>query len=71
MQVFGAWKVNSLAVLFPLILSLVAFVLAMIALFAGTGPQQQQLEEYHIIAVCCPGTSHSGCIVKLTIIFVD
>lgn len=52
MKLFGAWRFNSLLVVFPLVFSLVAFVLAMIALFAGTGPQQQQLEEYHIIAVC-------------------
>ena len=38
--------------LFPTI----AFVLVAIALFAGTGPQQQQLEEYHILSVgCLPG----------------
>ncbi|KAI1810635.1 actin cortical patch SUR7/pH-response regulator pali [Poronia punctata] len=35
----------------PILLTFVAFVLAMIALLAGTGPQQKSLEPYHIIAV--------------------
>ncbi|KAI1298899.1 actin cortical patch SUR7/pH-response regulator pali [Xylaria venustula] len=35
----------------PVLVSFVAFVLVMIALLAGTGPQQQSLEPYHIIAV--------------------
>ncbi|KAI3322218.1 hypothetical protein HD806DRAFT_501395 [Xylariaceae sp. AK1471] len=35
----------------PVLLSFVAFVLALIALLAGTGPQQEALEPYHIIAV--------------------
>ncbi|KAI0393861.1 hypothetical protein F5Y17DRAFT_286489 [Xylariaceae sp. FL0594] len=35
----------------PALLSFVAFVLVMIALLAGTGPQQKSLEPYHIIAV--------------------
>ncbi len=52
MKMLTSWRVSSLQVVFPLILSFVAFILAMIAIFAGTGPQQQQLEEYHIIAVC-------------------
>lgn len=52
MKSYGAGRISSLQVLFPLILSFAAFVLVMLALFAGTGPQQQQLEDYHIIAVC-------------------
>ena len=51
MKSYGSGRVGSLQVLLPLIFSFAAFVLAMLALFAGTGPQQQQLEEYHIIAV--------------------
>lgn len=51
MKSYGSGRVGSFQVLLPLIFSFTAFVLAMIALFAGTGPQQQQLEEYHIIAV--------------------
>ncbi|KAI0913650.1 actin cortical patch SUR7/pH-response regulator pali [Ustulina deusta] len=35
----------------PVLISFVAFVLVMIALLAGTGPQQKSLEPYHIIAV--------------------
>ncbi|TGJ84494.1 hypothetical protein E0Z10_g4289 [Xylaria hypoxylon] len=35
----------------PVLISFVAFVLVMIALLAGTGPQQESLEPYHIIAV--------------------
>ncbi|GAP87282.1 putative sur7 protein [Rosellinia necatrix] len=35
----------------PVLISFVAFVLALIALLAGTGPQQEALEPYHIIAV--------------------
>lgn len=44
-------RVPPFAILLPLVLSLAAFVLTMIALFAGTGSQQQALESYHIIAV--------------------
>ncbi|RYP55855.1 hypothetical protein DL771_012322 [Monosporascus sp. 5C6A] len=51
MKVLGAGRVAPLPVVFPLLLSLVAFVLVMIALFAGTGGRQQELEEYHIIAI--------------------
>ena len=51
MKSFGSGRASSLQVLLPLIFSFAAFVLAMLALFAGTGPQQQQLEDYHIIAV--------------------
>ncbi|KAI1761119.1 hypothetical protein GGR53DRAFT_45096 [Hypoxylon sp. FL1150] len=43
--------VRPLAVVIPLILSIVGFILAMIALFAGTGSQQQALEDYHLIAI--------------------
>ncbi|KAI1264190.1 actin cortical patch SUR7/pH-response regulator pali [Xylariaceae sp. FL1019] len=39
----------------PVIFSFVAFVLALILLLAGTGPQQRQLEPYHIIAVNISG----------------
>lgn len=50
-------QLSRLHVVFPLIFSLVAFILAMICLFAGTGPQQQALEDYHIIAVGSKTTS--------------
>ncbi|KAI0117071.1 actin cortical patch SUR7/pH-response regulator pali [Daldinia grandis] len=40
-----------LTVVIPTILSLVGFVLAMIALFAGSGSQQRSMENYHIIAI--------------------
>ncbi|KAI2469862.1 hypothetical protein F4781DRAFT_442258 [Annulohypoxylon bovei var. microspora] len=43
--------IRPLAVVIPLILSIAGFVLAMIALFAGSGSQQQALEEYHLIAI--------------------
>ncbi|KAI0176059.1 hypothetical protein GGR52DRAFT_342856 [Hypoxylon sp. FL1284] len=51
MPILKDGRVRPLAVVIPLILSIVAFVLAMIALFAGTGSQQQALEGYHIIAI--------------------
>ncbi|KAI0447792.1 actin cortical patch SUR7/pH-response regulator pali [Xylaria telfairii] len=35
----------------PVLISFVTFVLALIILLAGTGPQQESLEPYHIIAV--------------------
>ncbi|KAI1821550.1 actin cortical patch SUR7/pH-response regulator pali [Xylaria intraflava] len=35
----------------PVLITFVSFVLALIALLAGTGPQQKSLEPYHIIAV--------------------
>ncbi|OTB03706.1 hypothetical protein M426DRAFT_321412 [Hypoxylon sp. CI-4A] len=44
-------RVRPLMVVIPLILSLAGFILAMIALFAGSGSQQQALEEYHLIAL--------------------
>ncbi|KAI6090199.1 hypothetical protein F4821DRAFT_38445 [Hypoxylon rubiginosum] len=44
-------RVRPLAVVIPLILSIAGFILAMIALFAGTGSQQQALEDYHLIAI--------------------
>lgn len=37
--------------LLPVLITFVAFVLGLIALLAGTGPQQESLEPYHIIAV--------------------
>ncbi|KAI1093564.1 hypothetical protein F5B19DRAFT_127637 [Rostrohypoxylon terebratum] len=43
--------IRPLTVIVPLILSIAGFVLAMIALFAGSGPQQQALEDYHLIAI--------------------
>lgn len=51
MQLFGVWRASALTLIFPLVFSLAAFALAMVALFAGTGAQQQQLEDYHIIAI--------------------
>ncbi|CAJ2512370.1 Uu.00g053850.m01.CDS01 [Anthostomella pinea] len=44
-------RASTFAVVIPLVLSLAGFVLAMLALFAGTGSQQQVMEDYHIIAV--------------------
>ncbi|GAW14394.1 hypothetical protein ANO14919_037960 [Xylariales sp. No.14919] len=41
----------------PVLVSFIAFILVMIALLAGTGPQQESLEPYHIIAV---NLSHFG-----------
>ncbi|KAI0878993.1 actin cortical patch SUR7/pH-response regulator pali [Hypoxylon argillaceum] len=35
----------------PVLISFVAFILVVIALLAGTGPQQESLEPYHVIAV--------------------
>lgn len=35
----------------PVLISFVALVLGLIALLAGTGPQQESLEPYHIVAV--------------------
>ncbi|RYO75491.1 hypothetical protein DL766_009390 [Monosporascus sp. MC13-8B] len=55
MKMLGAGRVTPLPVVFPLLLSLAAFVLAMIALFAGTGSRQQELEEYHIVAINMSG----------------
>ncbi|KAI1447645.1 hypothetical protein F5Y02DRAFT_415643 [Annulohypoxylon stygium] len=43
--------VRPLTVIVPLILSIAGFVLAMIALFAGSGSQQQALEDYHLISI--------------------
>ncbi|OTA84423.1 hypothetical protein M434DRAFT_83346 [Hypoxylon sp. CO27-5] len=45
-------------VIIPLILSIAGFVLAMLALFAGTGSQQQALEEYHLIAINMSNFGH-------------
>ncbi|KAI0007998.1 hypothetical protein F4779DRAFT_589021 [Xylariaceae sp. FL0662B] len=45
-------------VVLPLLLSIVGFVLAMLALFAGTGPRQQALEEYHLIAINMSNFGH-------------
>ncbi|KAI1203948.1 actin cortical patch SUR7/pH-response regulator pali [Nemania serpens] len=35
----------------PVLISFVALVLGLIALLAGTGPQQESLEPYHIVAI--------------------
>jgi len=51
MGVFGSWRIKTWPLFIPLLLSIVAFVLSMIALFAGTGPQQQALEEYHMLSI--------------------
>ncbi|KAI8954051.1 actin cortical patch SUR7/pH-response regulator pali [Xylaria longipes] len=42
----------------PVLISFVAFVLALIVLLAGTGPQQESLEPYHIIAVNLSNFGH-------------
>ncbi|KAI0203756.1 actin cortical patch SUR7/pH-response regulator pali [Astrocystis sublimbata] len=42
----------------PVIFSLVGFVLALIVLLAGTGPQQESMEPYHIIAVNLSNFGH-------------
>ncbi|KAH7035484.1 actin cortical patch SUR7/pH-response regulator pali [Microdochium trichocladiopsis] len=55
MGVFGSWKVKTWPLFIPLALSIAAFVLSMIALFAGTGPQQQALEEYHMLSLNVSG----------------
>ncbi|CAJ2504606.1 Uu.00g120000.m01.CDS01 [Anthostomella pinea] len=46
--------------MFPFLCSLVAFGLVITALTAGAGSLQQQLEEYHILAVSYPLISQSG-----------
>lgn len=51
MGVFGSWQVKTWPLFIPLLLSIAAFVLSMLALFAGTGAQQQALEEYHMFSV--------------------
>lgn len=55
MGVFGSWRVKTWPLFIPLALSIIAFVLSMIALFAGTGPQQQALEDYHMLAINISG----------------
>ncbi|KAI0596479.1 actin cortical patch SUR7/pH-response regulator pali [Biscogniauxia sp. FL1348] len=47
----GETRVNPFLVIIPLLLSIVGFVLTMLALLAGTGPQQHALEDYHLLAV--------------------
>ncbi|KAI0404316.1 actin cortical patch SUR7/pH-response regulator pali [Xylaria palmicola] len=42
----------------PVLISFVALVLAMILLLAGTGPQKESLEPYHIIAVNLSNFGH-------------
>lgn len=42
----------------PVLISFVTFVLALVALLAGTGPQQQSLEPYHIIAINLSNFGH-------------
>ncbi|KAI1207966.1 uncharacterized protein F4807DRAFT_160689 [Annulohypoxylon truncatum] len=51
--------IRPLAVIVPLILSIAGFVLAMIALFAGSGSQQQALEDYHLIAINMSDFGHN------------
>ncbi|KAI1381935.1 hypothetical protein F4677DRAFT_400323 [Hypoxylon crocopeplum] len=50
--------VTPLAAIIPLLLSIASFVLAMLALFAGTGSQQQALEDYHLIAINMSNFAH-------------
>ncbi|KXJ95622.1 actin cortical patch SUR7/pH-response regulator pali [Microdochium bolleyi] len=57
MGIFGSWKVKTWPLFIPLALSIAAFVLSMLALFAGTGQQQQALEEYHMFSI---NVSHFG-----------
>ncbi|KAI2606710.1 hypothetical protein GGR54DRAFT_620410 [Hypoxylon sp. NC1633] len=52
-------RATPLAAIIPLILSLAGFVLAMLALFAGTGSQQQALEDYHFIAINMSNFGHN------------
>ncbi|KAI1491888.1 actin cortical patch SUR7/pH-response regulator pali [Biscogniauxia mediterranea] len=47
----GDTRIKPLLVIIPLLLSIVGFVLTMVALFAGTGPQRHALQDYHLIAV--------------------
>ncbi|KAI1097594.1 hypothetical protein F4804DRAFT_159885 [Jackrogersella minutella] len=51
MAIMRDGNINPIAVIVPLVLSIAGFVLAMLALFAGTGSQQQALESYHLIAI--------------------
>ncbi|KAI1498734.1 actin cortical patch SUR7/pH-response regulator pali [Biscogniauxia marginata] len=51
-------RIRPLLVVIPLLLSIVGFVLAMLALFAGTGPQQQAMEDYHLIAINMSNFGH-------------
>ncbi|KAI0841841.1 hypothetical protein F5Y06DRAFT_159942 [Hypoxylon sp. FL0890] len=51
MAIIRDGRITPFAVIIPLILSIAGFVLAMLALFAGTGSQQQALEDYHLIAI--------------------
>ncbi|KAI0141164.1 hypothetical protein F4776DRAFT_551319 [Hypoxylon sp. NC0597] len=51
-------RVSPFMVIIPLILSIAGFVLAMLALFAGTGSQQQALEDYHLIAINMSNFGH-------------
>ncbi|KAI0378017.1 hypothetical protein F5Y04DRAFT_165841 [Hypomontagnella monticulosa] len=51
-------RIRPFAVVIPLILSIAGFVLAMIALFAGTGSQQQALEDYHLLAINMSNFGH-------------
>ncbi|KAI1336277.1 hypothetical protein F5Y15DRAFT_395054 [Xylariaceae sp. FL0016] len=53
-----AKTVSALAVVLPLVFSIVGFVLAMICLFAGTGPQYKAMEPYHIIAINMSNFGH-------------
>ncbi|KAI1779589.1 hypothetical protein F4818DRAFT_453641 [Hypoxylon cercidicola] len=58
MPIVSDGHIRPLAVVIPLILSIAGFVLAMIALFAGTGSQQQALEDYHLIAINMSNFGH-------------
>ncbi|KAI0023086.1 hypothetical protein F4780DRAFT_777208 [Xylariomycetidae sp. FL0641] len=42
---------QAFSVVLPLLFSMVAFILVMIALLAGTGPQRKALEGYHVIGI--------------------
>ncbi|KAI5922612.1 actin cortical patch SUR7/pH-response regulator pali [Camillea tinctor] len=54
----GESRIKPSLVIIPLLLSIVGFVLAMLALFAGTGPQQRALEDYHLIAINMSNFGH-------------
>ncbi|KAL7629081.1 hypothetical protein AAE478_000599 [Parahypoxylon ruwenzoriense] len=59
MAIISNGRMRPLMVIIPLILSVAAFVLAMLALFAGTGPQQRGMEDYHLIAINMSNFGHN------------
>ncbi|KAI1384886.1 uncharacterized protein F4822DRAFT_416612 [Hypoxylon trugodes] len=58
MAIIRDGSIRPIAVIIPLILSIAGFVLAMLALFAGSGSQQKALEDYHLIALNMSNFGH-------------